>query len=407
MDFWNYIDDNYYFFSRVSYTALNGVVKVDGYTYTFEDYKLVRGDLVTDSRGVKYYWAGALIPNGWQTIDGYEYYFRNGYAYTGVKSVETSRFSEEYYYYLFDVDGKMICMLNGLYEGIYYQEGEKIPYLGLVYFEGYYYYINDGAKPVKDRTYFVTNTNDLCYSDGTPIKKGSYVFDEEGRMVMRNGLIDGYYYENNVKVPYAGLIEQDGYFYYINDNAKPVAGKTYFVTKTNDVTYADGTPIKKGSYVFDEEGRMVMRNGLIDGYYYENNVKVPYAGLIEQDGYFYYINDNAKPVAGKSYFITKTNDLTWADGTPIKKASYVFDEEGRMVMRNGLIDGYYYENNVKVPYAGLIEQDGYFYYINDNAKPVVNRTYFVSKTNDLTLPDGTPIKKGTYTFDELGRMIIN
>lgn len=328
---WNYVDGEYYFFSRVSKKALDGTVAIDGHTYVFENYKLIKGELVRDSKGIKYYWAGALVADGWCEIDGNKYYFDNGYAYTGVKSIETSRFSGEYLYYLFGDDGILIEMLNGLYEGVYYQEGQKIPYLGLVEYEGNYYYINDYAKPVTNRDYFITKTNGLTYPNGTEIKKGSYTFDEEGRMVMRNGLIDGYYYENNVKVTYKGLIYQDGYYYYINDNAKPVANRTYFITKLNDLTYPDGTPIKKGSYIFDEQGRMVMRNGLIDGYYYENNVKVPYAGLIEQDGAFYYINDNAKPVTNREYFITKTNGLTY-NGVAIAKGRYQFDETGKMII---------------------------------------------------------------------------
>ena len=75
--------------------------------------------------------------------------------------------------------------------------------------------------------------------------------------MIRNGLVDGYYYENNVKKAYAGLIEQDGSFYYINDGAKPVAGKNYYITKTNGLEY-NGEPIKKGTYTFDAEGKMII-----------------------------------------------------------------------------------------------------------------------------------------------------
>ena len=403
---WNFVDGSYYFFSRVSLNALNGYCKIDGHYYTFEDHKLVRGELATDSRGTKYYWAGALIADGWCEIDGNSYYFYNGYAYTGGKSVETSRYSGEFYYYLFGEDGIMVRMLDGIYNGVYYQQGKKIPYLGLVEFEGNYYYISSNAQPIKNKTYFITTLNDVTYPDGTPITKGSYEFDEEGRMVMRNGLINGVYYVNNIKAPYAGLIEHEGNYYYISDNARPVCDKTYFITKLNDVCYADGTPIAKGSYEFDAEGRMIMRNGLINGVYYVNNVKTPYAGLIESNGYYYYISDNARPVANKTYFITKLNDVTYPDGTPIAKGSYDFDEEGRMVMRNGLVNGVYYVNNVKTPYAGLIEHEGNFYYISDSAKPVKDCTYFISKTNGLTY-NGVAIKAGKYTFDAEGRMNMN
>ena len=403
---WQYVEGNYYFFGRTTYAALNGYHNVDRHYYTFEDYKLVRGELATDEKGVKYYWAGKLATDGWWTVDGNEYYFYHGYAYTGVKPVETSRYSGEFYYYLFGEDGVKLMMLDGFYEGVYYVEGQKIPYLGLVFVDGYYYYISGNAEPIRDRSYAISRTNDLTYPDGTPIAKGTYTFDEEGRMIIRNGLVDGYYYENNLKVPYAGLIEQDGYFYYICDYGKPIVNKTHYILTVNGLCYADGTPIVKGAYDFDEEGRMIIRSGLVDGYYYEQNVKVPYAGLIEQDGYFYYISDHGMPIKNKSYAISRTNDLTYADGTVITKGTYTFDEEGRMVIREGLVDGYYYERNVKVPYAGLIEQDGYYYYISDHGMPIKNKSYAISRTNGLTYPDGTAITKGTYAFDEEGRMII-
>lgn len=48
-------------------------------------------------------------------------------------------------------------------------------------------------------------------------------------------------------------------------------------------------------------------------------------------------------------------------------------------------------------YAGLIEIDGYYYYINSKCQAVTGR-YRIGKTNGLM-----PV--GTYTFDENGRML--
>jgi len=77
---------------------------------------------------------------------------------------------------------------------------------------------------------------------------------------------------------------------------------------------------------------MIIKNGLVDGVYYVNNVVTAYAGLIEIDGDYYYINDGGKPVAGRSYYISKVNDLTWEDGTPIKKGMYSFGDDGKMII---------------------------------------------------------------------------
>jgi glucan-binding YG repeat protein len=297
-------------------------------------------------------------------------------------------------------------MLDGVYEGVYYHDGLKIPYFGLVQWEGDYYYVADYAQVVCGRDKYVSNTNDLTYSNGAPIQKGIYSFDEQGRMILREGLIDGVYYENNTPQPYKGLVEIDGSFYYINDGGKPIAGRSYFITNTNGLTWANGVEIKKATYEFDADGKMVIRDGFIDGVYYENNVVTPYKGLIEYEGNFYYINDHGKPVVGKTYFITKTNDLTYADGVAITKGAYEFDADGKMIIKDGLVNGVYYEKNKVVAYKGLIEVDGAYYYINDNGKPVTDRSYYVAKTNGLVWQDGqTPIEKGTYTFDAEGKLI--
>jgi hypothetical protein len=77
-----------------------------------------------------------------------------------------------------------------------------------------------------------------------------------------------------------------------------------------------------------------------------------------------------------------------------------------MIIKDGLVNGVYYEKNKVVAYKGLIEVDGAYYYINDNGKPVANKTYYVRNTNDLCLPNGEPIAKGSYQFDADGKMIL-
>ena len=106
------------------------------------------------------------------------------------------------------------------------------------------------------------------------------------------------------------------------------------------------------------------------------------------------------------YFISNTNGLTWEDGTLIQKGTYLFDADGKMSLVNGLIDGIYYEDSIKVSYAGLIMYEGNYYYISAYAKPVAGKEYYVSNTNGLTWEDGTPVAKGYYTFDENGKLII-
>ena len=65
------------------------------------------------------------------------------------------------------------------------------------------------------------------------------------------------------------------------------------------------------------------------------------------------------------------------------------------IVKNG-DDWTYYENGAKV-YAGLINIDGDYYYVNSSFKVIHGQSYFVSKTNGI-------VNNGTYTFDENGVM---
>ena len=136
-------------------------------------------------------------------------------------------------------------------------------------------------------------------------------------------------------------------------------------------------------------------------YYYVNDVKT-YAGLIQIDGDYYYVNSSFKVIHNQSYFISKNNGL-------MPQGTYEFDADGKMIIhspeeqKNGIVKEsddvwYYYVNDVKT-YAGLIQIDGDYYYVNSSFKVIHNQSYFISKTNGL-LPNAT------YQFDADGKMII-
>ncbi len=72
-----------------------------------------------------------------------------------------------------------------------------------------------------------------------------------------NGLIGDYYYENDKKIAYKGLIEVDGYYYYVNDGGKIVKDMRKYVTKANGLTPND--VVVEGSYrYFDADGHLVL-----------------------------------------------------------------------------------------------------------------------------------------------------
>ena len=169
-----------YFFNTWSYAAMDGEQTIGDYHYTFKDCVLVRGDLVRNSTGTKYMWAGSWATQQWHTVDGNRYYFRSSeYAATGFYTMNEGG---KNVVYVFGTDGVLQEHVNGFYPwngNVYWVEnGIKNVEPGLRYVEGYYYYFKyeTGGAMVKNGTYWVETTNGL-------MKQGSYRFDEQGRMV--------------------------------------------------------------------------------------------------------------------------------------------------------------------------------------------------------------------------------
>ena len=339
-------------------------------------------------------WHAGLVKDG----DDYRYFKRNGMV-TGVETyVAKTNGLLKAAKYTFDAEGKLM-KLEGLHEDLngnlcYYVDYVK-SYAGLVEVDGSFYYIASDLKAVKNCTYYVTKTNDLKPA-------GYYTFDADGKMVIKNGLVeengDLYYYVDGAKTA-AGLIEWDGNYYYIASNLKAVKDAKHYVfaDKANGLKSA-------GWYWFNADGTMYLEgireeNGT--KYYYKDGVK-NYAGLIEISGDYYYVKSDCSVVCDRSYYVTKSNGL-------MPSATYTFGADGKMVIKNGIYreklgDGneylFYYVNNVRQVGTGLVQlDDGSYIYVRSGANLAVG-SYYVSKTNDL-------LPKGTYTFGEDGKMVVN
>ncbi len=339
-------------------------------------------------------WHAGLVKDG----DDYRYFKRNGMV-TGVETyVAKTNGLLKAAKYTFDAEGRLM-KLEGLHEDLngnlcYYVDYVK-SYAGLVEVDGSFYYIASDLKAVKNCTYYVTKTNDLKPA-------GYYTFDADGKMVIKNGLVeengDLYYYVDGAKTA-AGLIEWDGNYYYIASNLKAVKDAKHYVfaDKANDLKSA-------GWYWFNADGTMYLEgireeNGT--KYYYKDGVK-NYAGLIEISGDYYYVKSDCSVVCNRSYYVTKSNGL-------MPSATYTFGADGKMVIKNGIYreklgDGneylFYYVNNVRQVGTGLVQlDDGSYIYVRSGANLAVG-SYYVSKTNDL-------LPKGTYTFGEDGKMVVN
>ena len=339
-------------------------------------------------------WHAGLVKDG----DDYRYFKRNGMVTSVETYVAKTNGLLKAAKYTFDAEGRLM-KLEGLHEDLngnlcYYVDYVK-NYAGLVEVNGSFYYIASDLKAVKNCTYYVTKTNDLKPA-------GYYTFDADGKMVIKSGLVeengDLYYYVDGAKTA-AGLIEWEGNYYYIASNLKAVKDAKHYVfaDKANGLKAA-------GWYWFNADGTMFLEgireeNGT--KYYYKDGVK-NYAGLIEISGEYYYVKSDCSVVCGRSYYVTKSNGL-------MPSATYTFDADGKMVIKNGIYreklgDGneylFYYVNNVRQVNTGLVQlDDGSYIYVRSGANLAVG-SYYVSKTNDL-------LPKGTYTFGEDGKMVVN
>ena len=217
----------------------------------------------------------------------------------------------------------------------FYREGVMIPaYYGLVKYQGDYYYVNDGGNIVRSTSKYLTKTNGLCFANGDPIPNAYFDFDADGKMIVYEGVVGNKFYVHGVMLPaYYGLVRWQGNYYYVNDNADIVRSKNKYLTKTNNLTFANGDPIPNKYFDFDADGKMIVYEGIVGNKYYLHGVAVPaYYGLVEWQGDYYYVNDNGNIVKNKSKYLTNTNDLTFPDGTPIPNAYFNFDADGKMII---------------------------------------------------------------------------
>ena len=316
-----------------------------------------------------------------------------------------------------------------------FANGEIVEYPGLVRIEVTddnggvidvcYYYFGEDSKAFKPYTgengelvneCLVENNNDMLFAGD------KYIFDENGVIVHDdfnlNSIceLDGklFYCIDGVIIRH-GLVRVDGRLYYARSvSGELVTGCRYWVTRTNGLTFEDGTPIAPGYYYFDDNGVMFIKNGIVEEsgslYYYVNNVLTP-AGLIKLgDDYYYVRTSNSEVIHGRSYWVTVTNGL-------LPSGMYEFDTDGKMIdspvfdpdqpepeVKDGIVEEfgslYYYVDGVLTP-AGLIELDGSYYYVRtSNGEVVHGRSYWVTVTNGL-LPEGM------YRFADDGRMIID
>ena len=229
---------------------------------------------------------------------------------------------------------------------------------------------------------------------------GDYVTDHTGIFVCNNGVA---YLENGTPVA-AGLVYENGDFYYINSGYRAVTG-VYNVTRTNDL-------LPVGNYEFGPDGKMLnppkFKDGVVDGVYYKMGVQQKTWELFQWDGN-YYFNKYYNVAANESVYLKEefVAGFTYPDGAPMLPGYYNFDADGKMIILNGVYDGLYYKNGIIQKTWELFQWDGN-YYFNKYYNVAANESVYLKEefVAGFTYPDGTPMLPGYYNFDADGKMII-
>jgi glucan-binding YG repeat protein len=331
---WIGLGDDWYYFDANNFAGVDGEHTADNnVSFVFDNGLVTTGSWKRDSTGWRYWYGPGYYRDSSADakscrpyeIDGKTYLFnRQGYMQTGVVMylrTYTAGIIIDIVYYDCGDDG-VASLLEGPYNNYFYKEGVQQKSYQLVEFEGNYYFINDGNKIAKDTSIYLTDR----FLGGTGLNAGRYSFDADGKMVIKNGpQEDGTFYLNGSQQKAYQLVEFEGNYYFISDGHKIAKDKTLYLSDS----YLEGTDLIAGTYRFDADGKMVIKNGLQeDGTFYINNIQQKAYQLIEFEGNYYFISDGHKVVKNKTLYLSDK----FVKGTYFAVGAYRFDAEGKMVL---------------------------------------------------------------------------
>ncbi len=199
---------------------------------------------------------------------------------------------------------------------------------------------------------------------------------------------------HTIDYPCCDALDVTGQAHTYGDNFHCVCGSVcpngIFETSNGDLYFVEnGTAVKNKGLV-----QVIDENGLIVYYYFGCGIEGCSAGEACQG--------NFKAQRSSRHYVGNTNGY-------LVEGGYTFNADGTIEHfenRQGIqtIEGtkFYLIDGVKVA-AGLVEIDGEFYYVRSSGALVIGQDYYVSKPNGL-MHNGEEIKKGTYTFDNQGRI---
>ncbi len=407
---WIMLRDGWYYFHPSTKLAVEGTYTIDAIPFEFEGGRVLHGVWVRYNDGYRYWYGPSYYKKSASTdsaiyqIDGSLYIFdRSGYRETGIVATYATTGST---YYECAPDGKA-TLYTGPYNDRFYKDGEAQKAYALFEHKGNFYFVDAGNKFLRNtRVYLSANrVAGFTYANGAALKEGYYEFDANGRMVVLNGLVGDNFYAYNTMLTGKRLVSYEGNFYYIGADNKIVVNGSAFVSAAEAAGffYADGAAVEESYYDFDAEGKMIIRNGIVDGKYYVNNVLQTGKKLVSYEGNFYYIGADNKLVVSGSAFVSAAEaaGFFYADGAAVEESYYDFDAEGKMIIRNGMLEEQIYVNNVLQKAGKVVAYEGNLYLIGDGNKIVKDAYAQLSEAQVA----GHGIVAGLYELNAEGHLL--
>lgn len=405
---WHEVDGDRYYFPNSGYALTgknlatsNGVI-VGAYEFD-NDGKLIgpiTGVFKDAGTGTYYYAIDGVQQKALGLVKiGNDYYYcrSNGVIVSGrtwyVEKNNPYGFPEGSY--TFGEDGKMV-ILNGVVETasgyIYYINGVPQKGIGLVEWNGDYYYVRSTGYCVAGRTWYIPKEN------VAGVAYGSWMFADDAKLILKDGIVAEdsklHYYVKGALQKDLGLFKLGSDFYYCFADGK--------LAQNENVNLEDGNiaGLPAGSYPFDNEGKLGIADGIYEMggilYYYKDGVMQQGLALFEFDGAYYYNRSNGTLVQGRTWYLGKDNVAGVAYG------SWMFAQDGKLINKDGIVAEndklYYYVKGAVQETSGLFKYANDFYYGNGDGTLAQNTTKYLEEGNIAGLP------AGTYSFDNSGKL---
>ena len=363
---WQSIGGDWYYFK--DFAAVSGPTRVGQLNLEFEENgKLISGVWVNTLYGYRYYYGPGFYANSWREIDGNWYYFRKSYRVTGIASVAKRDNVTQTEWHYFDE--------NGIDRGLAPD--------GMYVFDGVEYYLKDGQKSYglykvgedyylfKD-TGIVRNKKAYAWVSHCDLPIANYEFGADGKLLQ--GVVekeDGLYFYENGALATCGMVEWNGDYYYVYWGGIIKTGKQYVVRTRCDLPAMQ-------HYEFGADGKMLQ--GVVekeDGLYFYENGNRATCGMVEWNGDYYYVYWEGVVKTGKQYVVRTRCDLP-------AMQHYEFGADGKMLQ--GVVekeDGLYFYENGALATCGLLQWNGDYYYVYWGGIIKTGKQYVVRTRCDL------------------------